>query len=123
MCSQAAGREIPVRNVIEALVDNVQELVVLSPSMAQHVKEGQAQRDLINDCVRFTMRSRGIDTHYSTAYEIYQDRAAHSGMVVVSLKRFQNVALVEYGSGDGLPREQRPRGVVVLAVAPTALAG
>jgi len=82
---------------IQALVDTPGWRIPVSPSKVEHLYRENAQQELINGCVRWSMRTLGPQASYTEAFKVYLDHAKKRELKPLSLKTFKNRALDAYG--------------------------
>jgi hypothetical protein len=99
---KATGTRPSAAQSIQALADLVVGRISVTPAMVEHLATQFAQQDLINGCVKWSMRTQGREAPYGEAYKVYLDHARQRGLKLVSLKTFKNRALAAYGEDVAL---------------------
>jgi hypothetical protein len=99
---KATGTRPSAAQSIQALADLVVGRISVTPAMVEHLTREATQQELINGCVRWSMRTQGPQSSYGEAYKVYLDHAHQRGLKILSLKTFKNRALDAYGEDVSL---------------------
>jgi len=97
LAERATGIRPTAAAMIAALAEQVTVAWNVTPKMVDHLAHEAAQQELINGCVRWSMRTLGAQASYGEAFKVYRDQAKARGLEPVSLKTFKNRALDSYG--------------------------